>query len=224
MPYFTWNRPGRLLGVAAVTACAALSLGTTAALADSPVDPDGGVAAQTTYASQLECQTPSLLQPFADFKDNRNYVLAPNGDFSDASGGGWQLADGARIVNTTRPDGTTGNALDLPSGGVAVSPTMCVDLDYPTARAWVRNVAGDGGVDVSVVYDAGKEAHKAHKAGHVHGRAHDPSWSLSADVKVQPQLAGKQQGWRRVAFVLAGTGKGGESEVHGFFVDPRMVR
>ena len=129
--------------------------------------------------------------------------LAPGGDFNSLDGGGWQLAaGGADIIQEADPDGSSTRVLALPSGAVAVSPTMCVDLDYPTARAWVRNAVGGGDVDISVVYDAGKTANVPKEVGHLHGTK-KASWGLSPDVKIQPQLAGKEAGWRRVAFVLS---------------------
>ena len=42
--------------------------------------------------------------------------------------------------------------LYLPSGAYAVSPPVCVTLQYPTARTWVEDVKGFGGVVVGVYY------------------------------------------------------------------------
>jgi hypothetical protein len=221
MPHFCLN-PRRLAGALAATACTVLTA-SAPALAASPLDEDGAASAITTAASTAECAAPSLLQPFSSWKDNRHYVLAPGASFEDPAGGGWQLGNGARIVQETNPDGTVDGVLDLPTGAVAISPTMCVDLDYPTARTWVRTVAGDGDVGVSVIYDAGKKAHVAHAVGHVHGDK-QRGWGLSGDVKIQPELAGKKEGWRRVAFVLTGGGKSAEFQLDDFYVDPRMVR
>jgi hypothetical protein len=222
MPCFTWNRTRGLAGLLGAAACMALTA-SAPAFGDELISPDGPVTATTTAASAAECVAPTLLQPFASWKDNRNYVLAPGGDFNDLDGGGWQLGGGAEIVQETNPDGTVDGALELPSGAVAVSPTMCVDLDYPTARAWVRNSIGDGEVDVAVVYDAGKSAQIPKSVGHMKGKKR-AVWGLSDDIKIQPQLAGKQAGWRRVAFVLSGGGKSSEFHVDDFYVDPRMVR
>jgi hypothetical protein len=222
MPYSTCNRRSRLAAALAVTACAALSV-SASALADTPVPAVGAVTANTTAESSAECMAPALLQPFTSWKDTRHYVLAPGGDFSDPTSGGWKLDGGAQIVNDASPDGTTDSVLALPTGAVAVSPTMCVDLDYPTARVWVRNVVGDGDVNVSVIYDAGKSAEVPHAVGNVHGNK-QRTWGLSNDVKIQPQLAGKRAGWRRVAFVLVAGGKSSEFRIDDFYVDPRMVR
>jgi hypothetical protein len=221
MPHFPWNCR-RLAAALAVTASTALAA-SAPALADTPIDAEAPATALTTAASNAECTAPNLLQPFTSWKDSRHYVLVPNGDFNDETGGGWQLAGGARILNDAQADGTVGSVLDLPTGAVAISPTMCVDLDYPTARARIRKVIGDGDVAVSVMYDAGKTAQVPRSIGHAHG-AKEGAWGLSGDLKIQPQLAGKKAGWRRVAFVLRAGGKSSDFRVDDFYVDPRMVR
>jgi hypothetical protein len=199
----------------------AATLTLVAALAStSPALADEGTIAQTTAASQQECQAPVVSQPFSTFNDNRHYVLAPGGDFSDPSGAGWQFSGGARIVEDTRPDGTTGGSLYMPSGSAAVSPVMCVDMTYPTARLWARTLAGDGDVTFSVSYAATKTELRPQSVGHVKGDR--KGWKLSGDVHIKPELAGKDEGWRKVAFVLTAGGKTGEFQLDGIYVDPRM--
>jgi hypothetical protein len=201
----------------------ALSLSLVGALASTtPAMADEGLTADTTAASQQECQAPVLSQPFSDLKDTRDYVLAPGGDFSDPSGAGWQFFGGARVLNDTTPDGSTGGTLYMPSGSMAVSPVMCVDMTYPTARMWAQTLGGDGDVHFSVSYAGTKTELKPQDVGHVHG---DKSrWKLSGDVHIKPELAGKDTGWRKVAFVLTAGGKTGEFEIDDIYVDPRMSR
>jgi hypothetical protein len=197
------------------------SLALVAALATaSSALADDGVIAETTAASQQECQAPVLSQPFWNLRDTRHYVLAPGGDFSDPGGAGWQFSGGARIVNDTRPDGTIGGSLYMPSGSTAVSPVMCVDMTYPTARLWARTLSGDGAVTFSVSYAATKSELKPHDVGHVKGDRR--GWKLSGDVHIKPELAGNDDGWRRVAFVLTAGGKTGEFQLDDIYVDPRM--
>jgi hypothetical protein len=199
----------------------AASLTLVAVLAStSPAVADEAILAETTAASQQECQAPLLAQPFLDLNDNRHYVLAPGGDFSDPGGAGWQFSGGARIVNDTRPDGTTGGSLYMPSGSTAVSPVMCVDMTYPTARLWARTLGGDGDITFSVSYAATKTELKPQNVGHVKGDRR--GWKLSGDVHIKPELAGKDDGWRKVAFVLTAGGKTGQFQLDGIYVDPRM--
>jgi hypothetical protein len=200
-----------------------MSLLLVAAIASTPpAMADEDPTATTTAASQQECQAPVFSQPFSDLKDNRDYVLAPGGDFSDPDGAGWQLQGGARIVTDTAPDGTTGGSLDMPSGSTAVSPVMCVDMTYPTARLWARTLGGDGDVSFSVAYAGTKTELKPQGVGHVKGDR--GRWKLSGDIHIKPELAGKDVGWRRVAFVLTAGGSGGEFQIDDLYVDPRMSR
>ena len=200
---------------------ASLALAATFA-SSSPAMADEGIIADTTAASQQECQAPLFSQPFSGLKDNRDYVLAPGGNFSDPSGAGWQFFGGAQIVTDTAPDGTTGGSLYMPSGSTAVSPVMCVDMSYPTARLWAQTLGGDGDVKFSVSYAGTKTELRPQDVGHVHGD--HGRWKLSGDVHIKPELAGKDAGWRKVAFVLNAGGKTGTFEIDDIYVDPRMCR
>ena len=201
----------------------ALSLALVAAFASTtPAMADEGLTADTTAASQQECQAPILSQPFSDLKDTRDYVLAPGGDFSNPGGAGWQFFDGARIVSGTRPDGRAGGSLYMPSGSTAISPVMCVDMTYPTARMWARTLGGDGDVKFSVSYAGTKTELRPQDVGHLHGERN--AWKLSGDVHIKPELAGKDTGWRKVAFVLTAGGKAGQFQIDDIYVDPRMSR
>jgi hypothetical protein len=217
MPHIRLSRRAfRASLVTSLTLVAAM-VSTSPAMAD-----DDGLVASTTSASQQECQAPVLSQPFSDLKDNRHYVLAPGGDFSDPNGAGWQFSGGAHIANDTTPGGNAGGTLEMPSGSVAVSPVMCVDMSYPTARLWARTNGGDGDVHVSVSYAGTKTELDPQEVGHVKGDRE--RWKLSGDLQIKPQLAGKAEGWRRVAFVLEAGGKTGDFQVDDFYVDPRMSR
>ena len=161
----------------------------------------GTMLASTVFAGQptvSECAAPAMSQAFVAYGDQRSYVLAPNGNFANASGGGWQFSGGAKIVSVTRPVAGTGGVLDLPAGATALSPLMCVDLDYPTARAWT---AGTGSLDVSVVYPDAAKGLTPKSVGSIAG-SNRGTWKLSSDFDVKPQIGGKYVGWRRVSFLL----------------------
>jgi hypothetical protein len=217
----TWIRR-RTLAAAGAGACAAtLCLVGPALAADPPPPPPANapatVLATVTWGSSAECAAPQFQQSLAGFGDKRWYVHAPGGDFDSAGAAGWQFTGGARLT----PDSHDGNALDLPAGSVAVSPAMCVDLSYPTARVWVRNAAGKANVTVGVAYAGTKTATVPHWVGAV--KPASSAWSLSKDLAVQPQTAGKSGGWRLVAFVFVAD-KGGDARIDDFYVDPRSTR
>jgi hypothetical protein len=217
MPYIRLSRRVRRASLLASLTLAAAMVTAAPAMAD-----DDGLVATTTSASQQECQAPVLSTPFSAFKDNRDYVLAPGGDFSNPGGGGWQFFGGAHIATDITPNGDTGGTLEMPSGSMAVSPIMCVDMTYPTARLWARTLGGDGDVHIAVSYAGTKTELDPKEVGHVNGDKQ--RWKLSGDVQIKPELAGKTTGWRKVAFVLTAGGKTGNFQVDDFFVDPRMSR
>jgi hypothetical protein len=186
-----------------------LALATAAlSLAGTP----GPVAAAATG-----CTDPVVSQPFLAFDDRDWYTLAPNGDFSDPTGGGWVLSGGASIVQAARHDGTTGGVLDLPGGSRAVSPVMCVTKDFPNARAWVRNVAGTQGVIFSVAYAGARTWTSPQVTGLM--RADGTAWTPSDKIYLHPDAAA---GWQQVRFTLVAQGKRSRVQVQDLWIDPKM--
>jgi hypothetical protein len=185
-----------------------------------------GVSAAPALAGGKQTQAPAtcegqtFTQQFDAYKDSNFYTLVPGGEFNNVSQG-WELSNGAQIVETTRPDGTTGGVLNMPSGSVAVSPPVCVTLQYPTARVSVQDVRGSEGVAVAVAYANTKTAEAPKNVGQVHGQ--QSSWTLSNPFNVQPQTAGHSEETREVRFVFTAQGKTSDFQLSGLYVDPRMV-
>jgi hypothetical protein len=131
-----------------VLACAALA---AAAFAPS--------AAQASEGGQGCPGEPPSSQVFWDYDaDPDFYFLAPGGDF--AANSGWDLDDGAMIVNGT---------LAMPTGSEAVSPPICVRQGYPHGRMYgaasglFAGLPGDLGkakLRVEVIYD-GEESEES---------------------------------------------------------------
>jgi hypothetical protein len=118
--------------------------------------------------------------------------------------------------------GNGASSLQLLAGSSATSPVFCVDLNYPTFRflAVQQQHAADAGLQVDVIYP---EIAK----GNVHMAAtYKPlkAWTLMKDVKLEPQRAGKQAGWRRVAPCASGCPRRRRApswNVDNILVDPR---
>jgi hypothetical protein len=199
-----------------------LGAGMFACLAVCGVSAMPASAATTTTQTQLAamCEDQTFSQVFSVSGDTNFYTLVPGGEFNSASEG-WTLYNGARIIQATRPNGSTGGVLDLPSGSMAVSPSTCVTLQYPTARTWVRDVKGSEGVAVAVAYPGTRlTITSPQNVGQVHGV--QTNWTLSGAFNVQPQIAGATEGPREAKFVFAAPGRGTEVELSGLYVDPRM--
>ena len=182
-----------------------------------------------TDASRSTCESPALGTPYAAIGDERSYVLAPGGSFEDVSAPGWQLSGGAEIDR----DGRQGGQLVLPVGGSAVSPSMCVDLDYPHLR-FAHKVIGRHAkaveIKVEVVYPQAEDAGWV-RTGQVDPFASTPvgaGWRVSPDVALRPELGGADWGARDVALRFtavkadgARVAAGAEARVDDVFIDPR---
>jgi hypothetical protein len=180
----------------------------------APVEP----ASPAVDAELAVCPGQTFSQPFAALQDLNYYTLVQGSSF-DSPDEGWGLHNGAAIVSSTRPDGSSGGSLDLPSGSYAVSPPVCVTLQYPTARTWVEGVKGPGGVVVGVYY-AGSRPVGLPVA--LLTAAQGAGWQLSKPFAVRPQLTGAEEGVREVRFVFASVGRGSDYRLSGLYVDPRM--
>ena len=74
--------------------------------------------------------------PFLRFLDPLPYTLAPDGGF-EAGAAGWKLSGGAKVVSGNESFALSGpgsRSLQIPSGGSATSPPMCVGLILPVVR------------------------------------------------------------------------------------------
>src|SRR5437763_12095180 len=108
--------------------------GRAATLGALLVAPSAASAAYSYAGDTSFCAVGQFTQPFTSLKDNNWYEPAPGFDRDGFSGSGWTLEGGAHVVATD-----DGPVLDLPSGARATSPTLCVQSNYPTARAVVRS-------------------------------------------------------------------------------------
>jgi hypothetical protein len=173
---------------------------------------------ETTSTDTSGCAAPTLTQPFLAWQDQNEYALAPGESADSFAGTGWTLGDGASIKTETLADGSTGPVLDLPSGGYAISPPMCVDNDYPTARTMVATT-GNAQVGAGVFYAADKANQQLQLSGVMQGSG--SSFSLSQPLQVHP---GNLAGWQLVQFVFGATGSSSDGQIYNFYVDPRMCR
>jgi len=199
----------RKLGCAAGASLALLGLSSAPALAGT----------LTEAAGTALCPGQSFSQPFTALGDLNYYTLAPGSEFNNPPEG-WELRGGAHVVSATRPDGSAGAALHLPSGSVAVSAPVCVTLLYPSARVYAQTLEGKAGVTVSVAYAETKSETKPRQVDVLQTR--QPTWELSDPFNVLPQLGGKAEEVREVRFVFAAGGSSTNTLLYGLYVDPWM--
>jgi hypothetical protein len=173
-------------------------------------------AARAEITSTSECVDPELSQHFLPFRDYNWYAQVPGQDATGFNGEGWTLLNGAEIVSTTDAAGQTIQALELPSGAKAVSPTICVTRDFPTGRMMVRELAGAQDISFYVSYAGTKTATAPKNTDKFHGSG--SAWDLSDPINLQPSSI---SGWQLVRFGLVASGKSNSrSQVYDFWVDP----
>jgi hypothetical protein len=85
---------------------------------------------------------------FAAWGDPAIYALAPEGDLSSIAD--WTLDKRARVVTEADPFSGAAQSLELPKGAEAGTPAMCVNLDHPTMRFFVRDSGGNGKSNLKV--------------------------------------------------------------------------
>src|SRR5215207_4482322 len=78
---------------------------------------------------------------FAAWGDTATYALAPEGDLSTTDG--WTLNKHATVVGGADPFSGATRSLRFGKGAEAATPAMCVNLDHPTIRFFVRDIGGN---------------------------------------------------------------------------------
>jgi hypothetical protein len=90
---------------------------------------------------------------FAPWGDDAVYVRAPQGDL--AASDGWTLNKQATVVPSADPFSGAKNSLQFVKGAEAATPAMCVNLDNPTIRFFVRDLGGNdkSQLKIDVLYE-----------------------------------------------------------------------
>jgi hypothetical protein len=203
--------------------CLLRCVGLGATVAALGAAPAAAATAGASSPSTSSCTEPTLTQPFLAWGDGNWYALAPGETADHFTGAGWTLTGGAKVVTATLEDGTTGSVLDLPRGSAAVSPTICLTSDYPTARAMIRNVSGSNGgsVGFSVSYAGTSTATAPIQTGtfKTTGSAGVAgAWALSAPANLDPSTT---PGWQLMRITLTATGPK-DFQVYNLYNDPMM--
>ena len=180
----------------------------------------GSPASSWTYSvtSTSQCTDPVLTQPFLNWGDANYYTLTPGESVDNFAGSYWTLSGGATVVSTTLADGSTGRVLDMPAGSQAVSPTMCVQSNYPIARTMIQGTAG---IQFYVSYAGTASWTNPKNTGQIHG-ASNTAWSLITPVNLQPY---NTTGWQllRLTLIAPATTRF-DSQLYNFYLDPYSKR
>jgi hypothetical protein len=194
-----------------------------AAIATIGASAMSALPAQASVLNAAYCQAAPITQPFTNWGDNNDYVLAPGGAFAGATTN-WTLSGGAQLRGGGEPYDVSGTAaassLTLPSGASVQSPSFCVNGRYPTFRFFGRNDSLTSTVLVQVVVREPLLGQLAVPVGIV---SLSGSWQPSAMMLTGSGLPSLlTSGQAEVA--LRFTALLGSSHIDDVYVDPRMGR
>lgn len=126
-----------------------IALATTAVAAVAAPAANAGLL----VSSAESCASQQYSHPFSAWGDNATYTPAPGGAFEPGQKA-WTLTGGAKIVSGNERynvrSASDSRSLQIPAGGVATSPSMCVGLAEPTIR-WFQKSGLLGSMTVSVL-------------------------------------------------------------------------
>lgn len=199
---------------------AALATAVCAAVFASPA------AAGLVVPSADACEDRAWEQPFLPWLDVANYVLAPDGTL-ESGGAGWSLSGGAAVVEGNETFFVHGpgetKSLALPAGSAAQSAAMCVGIEHPTLRFFVKRTGGSplASLRVEVVYENHLGALETLPIG-VTGASGDwsPSPVMVISASLLPLLPGEHT---PVAFRFVPQGSA-SWQVDDVYVDPYIRR
>jgi hypothetical protein len=160
---------------------------------------------------------------FAPWGDNSSYTLTPDGGFENAADG-WTLDGGAAVVESNETFQVGGaadhQALDLPAGSSATSPSFCVSRREDIVRLFVRTDSGrKARLKVEVLYTDATGATESVRIDRL--RASD-SWDASDRLKLAlPKQARSKLATASVSLRFTPLDDDG-FQVDDVYIDPRL--
>ena len=180
--------------------------------------------APSFLSPRTDCSLPMSTQSLLPWGDYDSYFLAKGGSFEGDSASDWYLANGAEVTDEVKQrNGPLDGVLEIPSGGWAVSPVICVTVDCPHARIFARSVTGGDDVDFGLSYYRDGAWSRFTQTGNVTTRDWGLSrnWDLSGKLDIWPE---KRDGFQQVRFAFYGCGHDKTFQLDDFWVDPRASR
>lgn len=114
-------------------------------------------AGNPAAASAASCTYTQTTQLFAPWQDFGAYTPFQGAGFENGASG-WSWGNGAKIVGSDSNPllGASGtHSVEVPGGGTARSPWMCVNSSTPSLRFFLRRVSGSGGLTIKGVVSSG---------------------------------------------------------------------
>jgi len=136
---------------------------------------------------------------------------------------GWSLTGGASLVACSESSDVTGSATDsyslgLPGLSSATTPQICVTIQDPQFRVFVRNTGDPKAqlmVQAQIVTNAGQP--KTYDLGAVKGSG---SWTLSSPVRFKSAIQPGSDGTGLIAFTFTPKDATGNWQIDDLYIDP----
>lgn len=171
-------------------------------------------------ASAPNCSDGDWTNPFMPWLDPANYVLAPGGTAESADG--WTFSGDAAIVDGNESFQVTSaddaRSVSLPAGSSATTGVMCVGLEHPTLRHFVKRNGGGllASLQVEVLFEDAAGNVRDLTIGSVGGSGQwQPTAPMVVTASLLPLLPGSHT---PVAFRF--TARGGSFQIDDVYVDP----
>lgn len=168
------------------------------------------------------CTKQALDTPFARWQDDLPYTLVPGGTFETP--GQWGLEGGAALVGGNEPfyvhtPGQRQSLLLVP-GASATSKPMCVSLQHPTIRMFVRNLGAKFSFfRMQAIY---KDRAGTLRTVEFAKLAASPRWSPSPAIPYLVNVDVPLDGNGTTAVAFRFVGSTGVTLVDDVYVDPRL--
>jgi hypothetical protein len=165
------------------------------------------------------CDTASKV--FAPWGDYSNYLLVPGGSF-ESGGPAWAMSGGAKVVPGNESfyvrSRSDSRSLYVPSGGSALSPTVCFGFGDWHARFFVRNVgSAQGSLKVDVAVKSLLGLVSILDGGSVSATG---VWAPSPRIGLTLTNVCSLLGVKAISFRLRAVGSGAAFQVDDVYLDP----
>jgi hypothetical protein len=183
-----------------------------------------GVLASTGVAAAASCPTTSTTTPFSQFGDNNSYFVAPGGTFEGASlAAGASTSGSVSLTEGNEPwhvvSASDKQSVTIRSGGSVTLPFTCVDSTMTDFRFFARQVAGGGGLRVSIVVQTPGGWHLTVPLAHLADGSMN-SWAPTAPIFAPPGLALARGLTVQAALKFSVPYGGGAWQIDDVLVDP----
>jgi hypothetical protein len=218
------HRSRRVLACLAVLTPLAAASAARADQGAPALEPRVMQAAATTYSTPHNpCGRRVIEHPFTQWDDLADYFLVEQGDMS-ANADQWDVGTGeiAAEDNQYTLHADVPASLSLSEGDTATAPMVCVGIDTPTMRFFVKNNGAETGtLKVSVIYE--DDAYNTHTMDLATLTSADAGaeWTPSPVVDLTaPLVALLEDDETPVWFSFSAEGEGSSWQVDDVYVDP----